>query len=119
MKSLKTTLGTHGKMPKAIDEHGGVVASIINLVFGFILFVVSFRFVFQLLGANQANGLVDAVYGLSAPLVAPFSGMFSAIETGMSTARIDMAALIALVVYGLIAALINGVVGYNSRRVVS
>lgn len=98
------------------NERGGIIAGVINLVFGFILAVVALRIVFVLLGANAANGLVDTVYGLSAPFVAPFAGIFGATEAGLAQSRIDVPAIVALLVYGLLAALINGAVGYNHRR---
>ena len=101
------------------NQRGGIIASLVNLVFGFIIAVIALRVLFLLLGANPANGLVDSIYGLSAPLIAPFAGMFGVTEAMATQARLDLPAIVALVVYGLIAALVNGALGYSQRRYVS
>ena len=40
--------------------------------------LLALRLVFKLLGANTANALVQFLYNLTAPLVAPFVGIFPA-----------------------------------------
>src|SRR5687768_7046557 len=54
-----------------------VVRRIVGLIFGILIGLILLRFVLLLLGANADNGIVDAIYGLSEPLVAPFRGIFS------------------------------------------
>lgn len=108
-----------GRISQTLDQRGGVIVTVINLVFGFIVTVVAFRILFLMLGANPGNSIVDAVYSWSGPFVAPFSGMFGSIEATVSQARIDFAAIIALIVYGLIASLINGAAGYSHQRAVT
>jgi uncharacterized protein YggT (Ycf19 family) len=83
------------------------------LVAGVINVVIAIRFVLQLLAASQAAPFVNLVYGLSAPLVAPFRGIFPTI--GQRGFVLDPAALVALVVYALIAAGITRLIRVTSR----
>lgn len=91
-----------------------MIASIIYLIAGIIEVLIGLRFVLLLLGANPASGFVSWIYGWSEPLIAPFYGIFgqqSATTTdgGVVVASVfDWTALIALIVYGLIAGLILG-----------
>lgn len=85
------------------------MASIIYAIFGFILITVILRFVFRLFGANASNPFVSLVYSLSAPLVAPFAGIFG-MELAITPAVggvFEWASLIAIIVYGLIAAVLS------------
>jgi YggT family protein len=100
----------------ARDERGFVVATIINLVFGIILTLLALRFVLRLLGANPENAFASFVYGLSQPLVAPFFGLFRN-QGELTTANFDVATLIALIVYALIAGLLSRVLFVDRRRV--
>jgi hypothetical protein len=89
-----------------------MITSILYMVIGFIEVLVGLRFVFRLLGANPASSFVNWVYDWSTPLVAPFAGIFgqsaTVAGTGVATQSVfDWTALIALVVYGLIAAAIS------------
>ena len=80
-----------------------VVRRIVGLIFGILIGLILLRFVLLLLGANSDNGIVDAIYGLSEPLVAPFRGIFS-LETFRPTGNsvVDIAALVAIVGWLLI-----------------
>ena len=52
------------------------MVSIIYALVGFIMIVLLFRLVFRLFGANPGNAFVSWIYSLSAPLTAPFAGIF-------------------------------------------
>ena len=92
--------------PAAIDQQGfGVIGTLINLIFGIIVSLVALRFLFTLFGANQLNGFVSWVYTASQPFVAPFSGIFQ--DLSVFGGRIEMATLVALVVYGLVAGILS------------
>jgi uncharacterized protein YggT (Ycf19 family) len=80
-----------------------VVRRIVGLIFGILIGLILLRFVLLLLGANSDNGIVDAIYGISEPLVAPFRGIF-ALETFRPTGNsvVDIAALVAIVGWLLI-----------------
>lgn len=74
---------------------------VIWYVIGLIEFILVFRFLFRLLGANPASGFVDLIYGLSAPLVAPFVGIFRASSGGANS--LEWSTLIAMAVYPILA----------------
>lgn len=78
-------------------------------ILGIILALLALRFVFLLLGANPANGFVDAIYRVSEPLVWPFHGIFSNadISAGYGNAHFESASVVAAVVYGLIGWIIS------------
>jgi uncharacterized protein YggT (Ycf19 family) len=96
------------------------MASIIYFVFGFIVFLVLFRFIFRLLGANPSNAFVAFIYSLSTPLVAPFAGIFGQpiiIPDGIAGGTFEWASLVALVVYGLIGSIASRAFGPSHRRI--
>lgn len=63
-----------------------------------------FRFVFRLFGANSGNGFVNFIYDLTSPLVAPFRGIFA--SPAESGAVFDSAAVLAMLVYAVLAYLV-------------
>ena len=89
------------------------MGSIILAIGGFVEALVGLRFLFRLIGVNPASAFVSWVYDWSTPLVAPFAGMFnqnSQVVTGngaVTTSVFDWTALIALVVYGLVIAVLS------------
>ncbi len=96
------------------NERGFFVATIINVIFGIILTLLALRFVLRLLGANPANGFANFVYSLSQPLVAPFFGLFNS-PLQLDIAGFELATLIALLVYGLVAGILAQVL-FAGRR---
>lgn len=78
------------------------------LLVGFLLTAVEtlllFRFVFRLFGANSGNGFVSFIYDLTAPLVAPFRGIFA--SPAGNGAVIESASVLAMIAYAVIAYLI-------------
>lgn len=90
-----------------------MVSVIIYVIGGFIGILVGLRFLFRLLGANPGSAFVQWIYDWSTPFVAPFAGIFgqeSTILTGpgvVTTSVFDWTALIALIIYGLVVALIS------------
>jgi len=83
------------------------------LVAGVVNVVIGIRFVLQLLAASQSAPFVSLVYGLSAPLVAPFRGIFPSVGQGGFV--LDPAAPVALLVYALIAAGVTRLIRVTSR----
>src|SRR5580765_7035916 len=92
-----------------------VAARVVSFIGGIILALLIIRFVLVLLGANPANGFADFIYSVSHPLVSPFFGLFS-YEQNLGTRRFELAALVAMVVYGLLTALLVRLVTLGSRR---
>ena len=87
------------------------MAGIVSVIIGVIQFLVGFRFVFLLLGANPNNAFVSWVYDLSSPLVAPFSGIFGQAPTELAEGAavqsvFDWTSLIALVVYAILGSIL-------------
>ena len=86
------------------------------LLFGVLIALIGIRILFLALGANAGNVIVDAIYGITEPLVAPFRGIFSINQvrpTGVSV--IDIAALVAIVGWALIAVLIEAILRIPDR----
>jgi uncharacterized protein YggT (Ycf19 family) len=74
---------------------------ILYLALGMVEALMITRVVLKLLAANADVGFVRFVYGVSAPLVAPFQGIFS---TPVShTNVLELSSLVALAVYALVA----------------
>jgi hypothetical protein len=80
----------------------------IYLVFGIVEALIAIRLVLHALGANAGAGFAQLVYGLSAPLVAPFAGLFGNPQAGTSV--LELHSIVALIVYALLAWLIGRLV---------
>jgi uncharacterized protein YggT (Ycf19 family) len=88
---------------------------IVSLLFG-ILFVLLFvRIVLLLLVANPGNDIVDFVYSVTEPFVAPFRGIFQFDQVVSGDATLDIAALVALVGWLLIYLLIMAILRIGDR----
>jgi uncharacterized membrane protein len=80
------------------------VVQLVYWIFGLIEGLIVIRFILKALGANPSAGFAQFIYGLTAPLVAPFYGLF-----GNPTAQgsvLELHSIVALIVYGLLAWLI-------------
>jgi hypothetical protein len=77
------------------------VEQAIYLLFGVIEGLLVMRFVLRALGANPDAGFAQAVYAITGVLVSPFNGLFGTPQIG-SGAALDVATLVALVVYAAI-----------------
>ena len=93
------------------------VRRLVWLVFGVLQALIVLRFVLLLLGANEGNDVVAFVIGVTDPFVEPFRGMFALDSvSGASGSVLDVAALVALVAWTLVEALVLGIVGLADRR---
>jgi hypothetical protein len=81
-----------------------MVRMLVDIILSFIEGVLGLRFLFKLLGSSDGNGLVNLIDRLSAPLVAPFSGLVHSVSIGSGV--LEYTTLIAIVVYGLIGLLV-------------
>lgn len=86
-----------------LNNQGYAAAGIIYAIFSVIMVLLAFRLLFTLLGANPANMIANFVYRISAPLVAPFFGLFTRTPQ-LGIAGFEFETLVAMLVYGLIAA---------------
>lgn len=76
---------------------------------------LAIRFIFVLLGANQANGFVDFIYRISYPLASPFFGIFN-YHTSYGESRVEIASLIGIIVYMLAGLIITKLLTINRPR---
>lgn len=76
------------------------VAQVISLVLGIVELLLLVRIVLLFFGANPTAEFTSLIYGWSAPLVAPFQGVFpNAIVTAGGV--LDAAAILAMIVYAI------------------
>lgn len=75
-------------------------AAAVGFLVGVIDVIVAARFLGKLFGASSESAFVNGIYQISAPLVAPFTGIFG--DTGSKTNLFETASLVALVVYAVI-----------------
>lgn len=92
---------------RKLDQSGGIVSGILSLILGFIVMLIGFRILFDLFNASQTGSIVSWVYATSEPLIRPFYGIFDG-SVAAATGGFDFAALIALVVYGIIGGIVTG-----------
>lgn len=77
------------------------VADLFILLFYGIAFIILFRFVLSLVGANQDTVFVNFIYQISTPFLAPFLSMFGK-PLAVQAYRLEMEDLVALLVYGAV-----------------
>lgn len=77
------------------------VRQAIYLLFGLIEALVAIRFALRLLGANPAADFAAFIYAITAPLVAPFVGLFGTPQFNGSV--LEPHSLVAIIVYALLA----------------
>lgn len=99
-------------------SEGNTAKSIVVVVFSFIEVLLSFRFIFKLIGANPSNAFVKIIYDFTQILVGMFEGIFSTSTTaGAETkALFEPGTLIAIIVVALIAWGVMKLMSQNSRK---
>ncbi len=89
---------------------------VIALLFGILFALLLLRIVLLLLGANEGNAIVDGIYGITEPFVAPFRGIFTIDQVRpVGRSVFDVAATVALVGWILIELLILAVLRLGDR----
>lgn len=89
-----------------LDQNGGIVSGLLSLILGVIVALIGFRILFDLFNISQSSGIVSWVYSTSEPLIRPFYGIFDGTVSAAS-GGFNFAALIALIVYGIIGGIIT------------
>jgi len=87
----------------AVVEHGRYnfrAAAVVGLIVGVVDVLIAGRFLLKLLGASTQSSFVGFIYGVTAPLVGPFHGIFA--NSGTSSNVFEPAALVAIAVFALI-----------------
>jgi hypothetical protein len=97
---------------------GATVASrIVTFAFGILQVLLILRIILLLLVANPGNDLVQAIFNVTQPFVEPFIGMFSLNRVEADQGSIlDVAAIVALIGWTLVEALILAGLRIFSRR---
>ena len=98
---------------------GGVAtaARLITFAFGILQALLILRIILLVLIANQGNDLVALIIGATDPFVEPFRGMFALDRvSGDSGSTLDIAAVVALIGWTLIEALILAALRIFSRQ---
>jgi uncharacterized protein YggT (Ycf19 family) len=94
---------------------------LIDFGFGLIELIIGLRILLRLLGANPATPFVSWLYEVSRTLLYPFQGIFpSPVLNGGFV--LDMSAVVALLVYALIAYFVSELIrfiSYHSSRYVT
>jgi len=93
-----------------------VAARIVTFAFGILQALLILRIVLLLLIANPGNGIVDAIFSITQPFVDPFIGMFSLDRVTAGRSVLDVAAVVALVAWTLLEAVILAALRIFSRR---
>ena len=118
---------TNQNEPRNNVNAGGAVSSspgplsyarrLVALLFGILVILIALRFVLLALAANTGNALVDFIYNTSEPFVAVFRGVFNFEHfSPVGRSEIDVAALVAIVGYGLLALLIIAILRLGDRE---
>jgi uncharacterized protein YggT (Ycf19 family) len=96
---------------------GEVVRRLVMLLFGILQALLLLRIVLLLLVANTGNDVVSLILGLTDPFVEPFRGMFQLDRvTADSGSMLDIAAIVALIGWTLVEALILAVLSLGAGR---
>lgn len=92
------------------------VRRVVGLIFGILIALIGIRILLLALGANEGNALVDGIYGITEPLVAPFRGVFSMDQVQPAGRSVlDIAAIVAIVGWSLIWLLIMAILRLPER----
>ena len=84
-----------------IGSYNFRATAVVGFIVGIIDVIIAARFLGKLFGASVSSSFVHGIYSVSAPLVAPFTGIFG--DTGSKTNTFETASLVAIVVYAVVA----------------
>ena len=87
---------------------GQRLTQLIYWVFALVEGLILIRLVLKVLGANQAAGFAQFIYGITGPLVAPFINLFS--NPAYQNSVLELSSIVALIVYALVAWLLGKLV---------
>jgi uncharacterized protein YggT (Ycf19 family) len=108
-----------GGAPAYVDTGPGPLyyaRRVVSLLFGILAVMIGLRILLLLLVANQQNSIVDFVYNVTEPFVAPFRGIFSLdIVSPGGGSVLDIGAVVALIGWLLIYLLIMAILRLGDR----
>ena len=91
------------------------VSQVVDYIFYVIYALLAIRLVLALLAARPSAGFVQFIYSVTAPLYAPFRGIVAE-PTAEGGYRLALSVVIALIVYALLHAGINGLLRLFAQR---
>ena len=91
-----------------------ILRAFINIVVGIIELLLTFRFIFEFLVVNTGTPFVAWLYGVSAPLVAPFAKILP--NWKFSGFVIDFATVAAMIVFALAGGLLLMIFSYSRKE---
>jgi uncharacterized protein YggT (Ycf19 family) len=110
---VRTTESTYRSGPTG----GEMIRRFVMLLFGILQAALILRIILLLLVANTGNDVVALILNLTDPFVEPFRGMFNLDRvTADSGSTLDVAAIVALIGWTLVEALIIAVLSLGARR---
>jgi uncharacterized protein YggT (Ycf19 family) len=96
---------------------GEVIRRFVMLLFGILQGLLILRVILLLLIANTGNDVVALILSLTDPFVEPFRGMFQLDRvTADSGSMLDIAAIVALIGWTLVEALVIALLSLGARR---
>jgi YggT family protein len=95
---------------------GEVIRRFVMLLFGVLQALLLLRIVLLLLVANPGNDVVSLVLGVTDPFVDPFRGMFQLDEVSADRSTLDVAAIVALIAWTLVEALVIAALSLGASR---
>lgn len=104
----ETEAPIRGDVDQQDDRRVRKVEDMIWFIVALIVAVILIRFILLLFGARTSAPFVDFWYGISAPLIAPFAGIFGSLDTfnDYTGQRIELESLVAMVIYGVLGYLV-------------
>lgn len=93
------------------------ISDLINLVLGGIAFFLIARILLRLFNANPATPFVAFINDVSGFLILPFRGIFR--QPTIEGTTLDISAIVALVIYAIIAYLVSALISTFARPVES
>jgi hypothetical protein len=106
---------------RSVSRGASPLATWINVIYIVLAVVdglIAIRFVLKLLAANPEAGFAQLIYGLTAPLVAPFVGLLGNPATSTGN-QFEVTSLAAMAVYALVAWLLTRIVRLVLNRTVT
>ena len=113
--------GEPGHVERSVIRGASPLATWINVIYIVLAVVdglIAIRFVLKLLAANPEAGFAQLIYGLTAPLVAPFAGLLGNPATSTGN-QFEVTSLAAMAVYALVAWLFTRIVRVVLNRTVT
>ncbi len=96
--TIRTATNVSPSNPKTTAPKRTVATRMIGFVVSILLAFLAFRFVLALLGANPSNPFAGFIYRVTAPFVAPFSGLFG-YHLAYGVSQLEVVTLIAMATY--------------------